>query len=144
MEITKRKGGRPPKYKVESEFQEKIDNYFASCWGIIETKKGKGVVEVTQGQIRPLTVSGLALALGLSRKGLCDYEGKPGFGAIVKRAKLTIERSWEERLASGNPTGAIFWLKNHAGYTDAMQTFLGTAETHEQRVARLNIQVDQL
>ena len=50
----KRKVGRPVKYKKAEQMQKKIDKYFADC-----DKK-----------YEPYTVTGLAMALGLSRKGL--------------------------------------------------------------------------
>jgi hypothetical protein len=65
-------------------------------------------------------VAGLAEFLGFSsRQSLLDYDAKPEFLDIIKRAKLKIEMFIEEMLVTGkNPGGPIFWLKNHADYKD--------------------------
>jgi len=73
-------------------------------------------------QQRPYTIMGLAMHLDLSRQGLCEYADKGLFSDIVKRAKQKVEMFVEEQLLwSKSATGAIFWLKNHAGYTDKLE-----------------------
>lgn len=69
---------------------------------------------------RRMTMAGLCLHLGFtSRTQLHEYGSKyPEFKGSVERARLIIEEGWEERLDSASATGAIFWLKNHAGYAD--------------------------
>lgn len=67
-------------------------------------------------------MSGLAYALGFeSRQSLYAYEKDERFSYSIKRAKLAIEIWYEERMSGNSPTGAIFWLKNHAGYTDKQE-----------------------
>jgi hypothetical protein len=63
-------------------------------------------------------MAGLAYHLGFkSRKSLVDYSKKELYGDIINRAVLKIEESYEVKLHSTNPTGAIFALKN-LGWTD--------------------------
>ena len=102
----KNKGGRPPMYKTVDEMQKKIDQYFIDC----EEKE------------LPLTVTGLAIALGFTtRQALINYEAKPEFVDAVKRAKLIVESFAEKMLYLGKtPTGAIFALKNF-GWTDKQE-----------------------
>lgn len=117
----KHAGGRPRKFTSPDAMQAAIDDYFESCFQIVEIKKGSGesqTITTERKQCRPFTIMGLALALDMCRKTLCEYEKNGEFCYIVKKAKSMVEASWEERLASCNATGAIFWLKNHAGYVD--------------------------
>jgi len=123
--MAKHPGGRPPKFKKPQELEEKIKEYFESCWvdKVIETEdKESGKITTTniRYQDRPYTVAGLAEFLGFSsRQSLLDYDAKPEFLDIIKKAKLKIEMNVEEMLIQGkNQAGPIFWLKNHAGYRD--------------------------
>jgi len=110
---------RPPFFKTNKDLQDKIDKYFEEetyCKPLLD-KEGNPCTN-RQGKIlydiKPPTVSGLAYYLGFSdRASLYDYKAKPEFTHTVKRATLLIERYAEEQLTQGNPSGAIFWLKNH-------------------------------
>ena len=104
---------RPRIFKTVEEMQKAIDAYF-------KKQKRNG---------RPLTVQGLALALGFNtRKSFLDYEGytdeksKP-FLNTIKKAKLLIEENKVENLilGEGNPTGLIFDLKNNHGHVDKVE-----------------------
>jgi len=98
-------GGRPRKYKSGEEMQPLIDAYFAEC-----EEKGE-----------PLTITGLALAIGTDRRGLIDWSEVEEFSHVLKKAKAKVERFVESSLFSGkNPAGAIFWMKNH-GWSDTQQ-----------------------
>ena len=116
----KKKGGRPPKYKNKEEIQEKIDAYFASCKGeVLKDADGNPVLNKNGQPIlyggRPLTITGLALALGFStRKSLLDYEGKKEFLNTITRAKSIVEQYAEERLYDKDgANGAKFSLANN-------------------------------
>ncbi len=95
--------GRPAMYETPDEMQDAIDKYF------IENEI--------------ITITGLALWLGFEdRQSLYDYEKKPEFTCIIKRARLRVENSYEMRLiTSQSPTGAIFALKN-MGWKDKQET----------------------
>lgn len=121
-------GGRPPKYDNSSELQEKIHQYFNE--GI---KKRTVLIgrppNQTAIKIEVPTITGLTLYLGFeSRQSFYDYEKMPEFSYIVKRARLFIEREYEEQLQHGNTTGAIFALKN-MGWTDKIEQEVKSVQT---------------
>lgn len=99
--------GRPLKYQSAEEMKKDIDKYFDEC------KENE----------RPLTVSGLAYALGTNRQTLINYEGKDEFVDTIKRAKAKIELYNEEMLYDKNvsTTGVIFNLKNNYGWKDKQE-----------------------
>lgn len=119
----KNKVGRPLKYKTPEEMQEKIDEYFESCFRpvrvfIKDTNKYINLTDengkVIKEQYRPFTVTGLANALDLNRSDLLNYDKKSEFHNTVTRAKRKCEIYAEERLfdRDGN-RGAIFSLSNN-------------------------------
>lgn len=105
-----------PKYELAKEMQKRCDLYFNEC------KKEK----------RPLTITGLALALGfLSRQSLLNYENAENHSKTIeaderklivdtiKKAKLRIEQYAEENLYTGRQVaGTIFNLKNNYNWID--------------------------
>ncbi len=126
--MTKKKnpGGRPPKYKTAGEMQKKIDEYFNVRCADEIIKDGKGIPIIHSGKPvvkhHPPTISGLALYLGfLDRRALYYHiESKGQFFHTVKQAVAFIEDYAERQLFVGNPTGAIFWLKNR-GWSDKQE-----------------------
>ena len=100
----KHAGGRPPKYKIKEEMQEAIDKYFNEC----------------KNERRPITFTGLAYSIGLSRQGLLNYSDKEEFFDTIKKARDYVEMTLEERLigTSGIATGIIFNLKNNYDWKD--------------------------
>lgn len=118
--------GRKPKFKSPDEMQEKIEAYFKSCEGVLlKYDDGKPVFNkygepVIYGEV-PLTVTGLALALGFtSRRALLDYQAKPAYKAIIETAKLRIENYAERRLYDKDGmNGARFTLQNNFKDWDA-------------------------
>lgn len=112
--------GRPPMYKTVEEMQEQIDKYFASCEGAEKVDEEGNVLTDKYGEPimfgrRPLTVTGLALALGFnSRQTLLNYQGKEEFMDTIMRAKTRIEQYAEERLFDKDgANGAKFSLANN-------------------------------
>src|SRR5947209_3584312 len=80
---TKHAGGRPRIFNTPEELTEKGEAWIRS---VMKSKKGV------------LTITGLALALGLSsRQSLMEYERRPEFSDAVKRVKTQIEAFWERR-----------------------------------------------
>lgn len=99
MTKTKRKLGRPPLYKTPLSLQNRIQEYFKLDEEATKTPT--------------YTISGLALHLGFcSRQSFYAYENKPEFSYTIKRARLFMERHYEELIQGSTPTGAIFALKN--------------------------------
>jgi hypothetical protein len=89
-------GGRPLKFKTPKELEKKIAAYFKDC----------------EKEEKPLSITGLALALDTSRETLCNYQARDEFFDAIKRAKLRVEQFYEERLTFSNAAGPIFALKN--------------------------------
>ena len=123
------KVGCPPKYKTVKEMQEKIDAYFAECAGyIVKDKDGNPMLDkydepVVAGR-KPLTITGLALALGFStRQALLNYQDKEVFVDTVLRAKAKVEQYAEERLYDKDgANGAKFSLANNfKGWAEKQQ-----------------------
>lgn len=127
--MSENKVGCPPMYKTPEAMQAAIDAYFEDCLGewlkdpegnIMTDKHGYPIRQ----HERPLTITGLALALGFnSRQALLNYEGKPEFNDTIKRAKARIEQYAEERLYDRDGVnGAKFNLSNNfAGWSERQQ-----------------------
>lgn len=139
MSEEKHPGGRPPYFNSAEEMQEKIDAYFEECKGEILRdgddmpildKKGK---PIRIGR-RPLTVTGLALALGFnSRTSLLNYEGKEEFVNTITRAKSRVEQYAEERLYDKDGSnGAKFSLANNFKGWSEKQQIEGSINTKQE------------
>lgn len=133
MAEEKRRPGRPLKFESAEELQQVIDNYFESCeeeiWTEIIDSDGKPTGQwkpikdrngdIIKRQIRPLTITGLALHLNTDRKTLLNYEEKEEFFPTIKAAKTRIENYTEEILVTTkSAAGVIFNLKNNYGWQD--------------------------
>lgn len=93
--------GRPPMFTDPQKLNELIEDYFESE--------------------DHYTITGLCLHCGFeSRQSFYDYEQKPAFAYIVKRARLRIENMYEKSLMGDKVTGPIFALKN-MGWTDKQE-----------------------
>lgn len=106
----KHAGGRPMKIKGAAALKKRVDSYFKKC----------------DDEQMPYTMSGLALALGVSRATLKNYETVEyyGFGNIIEMAKTKIENYMEKRLFDKKQcVGAIFALKNNfEGWIEKSET----------------------
>lgn len=142
--------GRPPKYKTVAEMQEKIDAYFKECEGKILKDNDGNIVFDKFGQpiitgVRPVTVTGLALALGFtSRQALLNYQAKPQFIDTITRAKSRIEQYAEERLFDRDgANGAKFSLANNfKGWNEKQE--VKVSGTVEQERSKLDDLIGQL
>ena len=100
------KTGRPRKYTEVEVMQQKIDKYFKEC----EIKN------------EPYTVTGLCLALDITRETLREYLKDEQFSDTIKKAKLKVENYLEKHLITDNSTtGIIFNLKNNFGWKDKQE-----------------------
>ena len=99
--------GRGLIYQTPADMQAVIDAYFADC----DTKQA------------PYTMSGLALALNLSRQALINYEGRDAYVDTVKRARQRVEAQLEQGLLTRERqvAGHIFNLKNNFGWKDTQE-----------------------
>lgn len=114
------------KFKSPEEMQEKIDAYFEDCRGHPLTDKNDEIIFNKFGEpvfvdVKPLTVTGLALALGLStRQALLNYQKRGAYATIIETAKLKIENYAEMRLYDKDGmNGAKFNLQNNFRNWDA-------------------------
>jgi hypothetical protein len=91
-------GVKPFKFKTVEALQAALDKYFADPNEV------------------PWTISGLAFYLGSNRCVLLDYQGRNGYGTLIRAAKDQIEASIEKRLVKPDgapPAGIIFNLCNN-------------------------------
>jgi hypothetical protein len=107
-------------YKTREEIQAKIDAYFEECKGeLLYDTEGNPMIDKNGNPIRvgcrPLTITGLALALGFnSRQALINYQCKEEFYDTIMRAKSKVEQYAEERLFDKDgANGAKFSLANN-------------------------------
>ena len=115
--------GRPPFYETPESMQEGIDEYFVYIKGEVtkEVNENGVMTDKVTRQPEPATITGLALFLGFNdRQSLYDYQEKPEFTCIVKKARTIVECEYEKRLSGATPTGSIFALKN-MGWNDKVQ-----------------------
>jgi hypothetical protein len=107
MAVPKKRQGRPPKFESPEQLEKAWIAYVADC-------KGRGV---------PLTMSGLAVSLGIDRKTLVNYSSKKEFFPIIKKYRDLVESMYEEMLATrkNSVAGLIFILKNNWGWKDNIE-----------------------
>lgn len=115
--------GRKPTFTSAEEMQEKIDAYFASCEPeMLRDGDGTPMLNKNGEPVyvggRPMTIQGLALALGFtSRQSLLNYKAKREFVDTVTRARLRVEQYAAERLFDRDAQrGAQFTLAYGFGY----------------------------
>lgn len=132
MAEEKHPGGRPLKFKSAKELQSKIDEYFESCYDEQWIMDGEGkwypVLDrhgnIAKVQVKPFTISGLAVYLDTNRQTLVNYENNAEFFDTIKKAKARIENYTEEQLyntGAKNMVGIIFNLKNNYGWQDKQE-----------------------
>ena len=120
---------RPVKHKTAATMQKVIDQYFESIKlkallvaGDMPLSEEEMQLASTQEYARP-SVTGLALALDLTRQGLLEYEAKgEEFSDTIKKGKSRVEMFVEDRLYDGQSVGSIFNLKNNFGWQDKTTT----------------------
>lgn len=97
--------GRPLKYGTPKELSKLIEEYF-------DEREAKEL---------PLTITGLGIALGMDRRGICNYEKRDNFYTLIWDAKKRCEDYAEIQLYVGkNPQGAKHALSNF-GWEDKKQ-----------------------
>jgi len=125
--ITKRTVGRPLKYQSVEELQVLIDGYFKECDGkILYDEDGKPVLDKKGEPVlydkKPYVITGLGLALGMSRQGLINYNEKSIFFDAITHAKQKCELYAESCLfTNSSANGPSFNLKNNYGWKDKVE-----------------------
>lgn len=132
------------KFKSPEEMQKKIEAYFEDCKGeMLTDNEGKPILnkfgEPIFINVKPLTVTGLAIALGFTtRQALLNYQGRGAYKAIIETAKLKIENYAEMRLYDKDGwQGARFNLQNNYRAWDADK-----AGQDEKKTPSINIICD--
>ncbi len=97
--------GPTPMYKTPEELAAKAVEYFE--WADRQDK-GK------------YTLAGIRLFLGMSSKATwSNYKNREGFTDLIEKIETVMEDYYEKKLQwAGSTQGAIFWLKNKAGWRD--------------------------
>lgn len=115
-------------YKTPEEFAEKVYEYFE--WSK-EHDKGK------------FTLAGLCLFVHLTKPTLKKYLQTEGYDEVVEKALLVLEDHNEKKLGwAGSTQGAIFWLKNKAGWQDeVIQNQINTITTVEPKVIDVGLPI---
>ena len=122
--------GRTLKYETPEGMQAFISTYFEDCRKNREFLKddskdlGKDDIPPVKPQtftddLHP-TISGLGVALDLSRQGIINYEGKDEFVDTIGQAKAVIE-AYNEQALHQNVNGIIFNLKNNFRWKDSKE-----------------------
>lgn len=108
---------------------EKINEYFRIC---------------RDGRL-PLTIGGLVIHLDVDRGLLEDYESRPGFFHIIKKAREIIAVDKEMGALSGayNPAMAIFSLKHNHGWKDTQNITVNGASEFFQSILAKSDNVDE-
>ena len=109
------------------ELAESIAKYFDSRQVIVTDEEGN---VLGYRQTQPITITGLANHLGVSRKTLVRYsDNNDEYGPIIAAARQKIEEMYEGRLVYSEraPVGAIFALKN-LGWSDNVTIETDTEE----------------
>lgn len=109
--------GRPLIFETDEQLKAAIQDYFDNHL----TQKTIQITSKKSITVKCPTITGLCYHLGFeSRQSFYDYEKREAFSYTVKRARLFIEKEYEEQLISGNTIGAIFALKNF-GWSDRQE-----------------------
>lgn len=120
----KSNAGSKPKYKDAAALQIAIDKYFMDCQpkpildkdGHAITDKNGNVVLIDS---KPYTMTGLCIALGISRQCLMRYKNSDIFGEAITRAREKVNEFAEQMLYDRNGVqGAKFTLINNFGWSD--------------------------
>ena len=134
--------GRPPLYEDPEDMRHLIDLYFLACKchqkedpDLLEGLDTADLLIVNDIDDVIPTVSGLAYLLGMTTKGLRDYDKKDDFCSTVKKAKQRIEMTLEQRLGGHNVVGTIFNLKNNFGWKDKSEL---------EQTGNLNININKM
>lgn len=113
-----KRGTRVWKDDQVDEVNQQIEEYFQSRWEkrTIKQRQSDGsTTEFEEEYMRPPTMAGLALALGVDRNTLINYAERDEFRIVLTRAKTRIAEFAEEALYTREAaTGARFALEvNH-------------------------------
>lgn len=113
-------------YQSPESLQDKVDEYFDTCFRVKKDRDGDPVIKV----IKEPTYTGLARYLGFnSRSEMLHFKSDDprNFDEIIARSMMVIEDYLEGKLVNSKaPNGIMFSLKNNAGWEDKTKKELST------------------
>jgi len=114
--------GQPKKYLTPEELAYKGLEYFE--W-VSETKQ-------------KVTFAGLRLYVGFNRTDWSRYKNEyTDYCDVMNHIELMLEAEWEGKLGwAGSTQGAIFWLKNKAGWKDEVHQHQNVATVIQPQVVQ--------
>lgn len=71
--------------------------------------------------LKPPSVAGLCLHLGINRDTWCKYAKRPGYEDTCERARMRLEDYWVAGLERNSSRGAEFALANNYGWSGRWQ-----------------------
>ena len=126
---------RPRKFESPQALQDRIDEYFDSCWEpqwvqlrgqdgrpVIDEETKQPILEEKLVKVKTYNISSMSYYCGLTTEGLLEYGKRPEFSLTVRLAKAACEMDCMEELLRGEKkqTGHIFNLKCNHGYVEAI------------------------
>lgn len=154
-EKMKRAGiGRPRKYEKAATLRAAIERYFDSISRPVEMTNLNGdVIRNDDGEpytmveyLRPPTVSGLCLFLGIDRStwnNYCDPKLHPEFWEVTAQTRARIEAYLEEELLTRpgkDARGIIFNLQNNYDWRQKQEVELGAETRKTTSVAAMSLE----
>src|SRR5664279_315380 len=121
------KVGRPLMFRSVEELDQKINEYFESraphvVKVMVKKLKADGgsywAEDEQMSNQRPVTITGLAVYLGTSRRVLLAYKDREEYLPSIEWALARCEEFGESQLFEGNANGAKFSLQNNYGWVD--------------------------
>lgn len=101
--VMKKRVGQPKKAKSPELLSLKALEFFEWC----------------EGTKNKITFAGLRLWVDFSRENWREYKQYPEYVDVMNHIEQLLEAEWEGKLGwAGSTQGAIFWLKNKAGWKD--------------------------
>jgi|TARA_R110000851_G_scaffold59523_2_gene137743 hypothetical protein len=108
--------GQPKKFNSVDEVIAIMDKYF-NDQDVDKMTPSAWFMNGEELEFRP-TMSGLAMALNVSRQTLVNYSYKEEYFDTIRKARDIVQTTLEQRLYGNNVTGLIFNLKNNFGWAD--------------------------
>jgi hypothetical protein len=95
-----------PKFSSADELDKLVDAFFKQLESKRRPTQKTGATKTAD--VKPATLTGLALHLGFNSRGQFElYESKGKFAANLKKARLRIEAIYEKKLHQSTFGGAI-------------------------------------
>lgn len=137
--------GRKPKYKTAKQLEQAVNAYFTRISyqepAVVATPTGevddnghvkyktmllyepgkeigmRGAPVTVTKWLKPPSMAGLCLHLGISKETWSNYAGQEKFRAVVERTRARMEDYWTERLDGKGANGARFALSSCYGWS---------------------------